>query len=443
MKIQLSDHFTYQRLFRFTLPSIVMMIVTSVYSVVDGLFVSNLVGDNALAAVNIVFPLTMVVGAFGFMLGAGGSAQVAQTMGQGEGEKAKAYFTTLIITLVGVGGIFSVLCIAFLRPLVILFGASEALMADCMAYGFIMLAGTPVFMLQISFQSFLITAERPKMGLGLSVAAGVTNMVLDYVFIGPMGLGVAGAALGTVSGYAVAGVVPLIYFAFPNKSPLRLVKTKAYPKMLLKSCSNGMGELMTNMSASLVSVLYNRSLMAIAGEPGVAAYSAMMYVDFIFAAISIGFSLGSAPVFSYQYGAGNETELKSLFSKCIRVMTGTTVTMAVAGQLLTTTLAKMFVGYDPALMAMTVSGFRIFALSYLFGGWNIFGSTLFTALGDGRVAVTLSFLRTIVFKCGAVLLMAAAFGLNGIWWSNMVAEGLAAAVTVWFFWRKKEKYHYA
>ena len=443
MKIQLSDHFTYQRLFRFTLPSIVMMIVTSVYSVVDGLFVSNLVGDNALAAVNIIFPLTMIVGAFGFMLGIGGSAQVAQTMGAGEGEKAKEYFTTLILALIGGGILLSALCIAFLRPLAVLFGASEVLMADCMAYGTIMLAGTPLFLLQTSFQSFLVTAERPKLGLGLSVAAGVANMVLDYVFIGPMNLGVAGAALGTVSGYAVAGVVPLIYFAFPNKSPLRLVKTKAYPKMLLKSCSNGMGELMTNMSASLVAVLYNHSLMNIAGEPGVAAYSVMMYVDFIFAAISIGFVLGSAPIFSYQYGAGNETELKSLFAKCIRVMGGITVTMAVSAQLLANTLARMFVSYDPALMAMTVTGFRIFALAFLFGGWNIFGSNLFTALGDGRVAVTLSFLRTLVFKCGAVLLLPLAFGLNGVWWSNAVAEGLATAVTVWFLWRKRGKYHYA
>lgn len=443
MKIQLSDHFTYTKLFRFTLPSIIMMIVTSVYSVVDGLFVSNFVGDNALAAVNIIFPLTMIVGAFGFMLGAGGSAQVAQTMGAGEGEKAKEYFTTLVLALVGGGVAFSILCIAFLQPLAVLFGASEVLMEDCMVYGLIMLAGTPVFLLQISFQSFLVAAERPNMGMGLSIGAGLTNMVLDYVFIARLGWGVAGAAAATVCGYVVAGVFPVIYFLLPNKSPLGFKRTKLYPWMLLKSCSNGMGELMTNTSTSLVTVLYNRSLMEIAGEAGVAAYTVMMYVDFIFAAVCIGISLGSAPIFSYQYGAGNEGELKSLFAKCVRVVGATTVAMAVVGQLLNTTLSGLFVGYDPALMAMTVGGFRIFAVSFLFGGWNIFGPTLFTALGDGRTALILSFLRTLVFKCGAILLLPLVFGLNGVWWSNVLAEALAAAVTLWFFWRKKGKYRYA
>lgn len=443
MNIQLSDHFTYAKLFRFTLPSIIMMIVTSVYSVVDGLFVSNYVGDGALAAVNIIYPLTMIVGAFGFMLGTGGSAQVAQTMGHGEAQKAKEYFTTLVLALVLGGALLSAGCILFLRPLSTLFGANEALMADCIAYGTIMLAGAPIFLLQTSFQSFLVAAERPKMGLALSVGAGLTNMVLDYVFIARLGWGVAGAAAATVCGYVVAGGIPLIYFLLPNKSPLRFVKTKAYPRMLLRSCTNGMGELMTNMSASLVTVLFNRSLMNIAGEAGVAAYTVMMYVDFIFAATCIGFSMGTAPVFSYQYGAGNEGELKSLFSKCIRVVLALTLSMTVLGQLLNATLAGMFVGYDAELMEMTVSGFRIFALSFLFAGWNIFGSSLFTALGDGKTAVILSFTRTLALKCGAILLLPRLWGLPGVWWANVLSEGLAVAVTVWFFVNRRKVYHYA
>lgn len=443
MRIQLSDHFTYSKLFRFTLPSIVMMIVTSIYSVVDGLFVSNFVGDGALAAVNIIYPLTMIVGAFGFMLGTGGSAQVAQTMGHGEPEKARQYFTTLVLALVAGGVAISAVCILFLRPLSTLFGANEALMPDCIAYGTIMLAGAPVFLLQTSFQSFLVAAERPKMGLALSVGAGLTNMVLDYVFIARLGWGVAGAALATVCGYVVAGGIPLIYFAMPNKSPLRFAKTKPYPKMILKSCSNGMGELMTNMSASLVTVLYNRSLMSIAGEAGVAAYTVMMYVDFIFAAVCIGFSMGSAPIFSYQYGADNREELRGLFSKCIRVISATTVAMAVLGQIFNAPLTRIFVGYDASLTAMTMGGFRIFALSYLFVGWNIFGSAFFTALGDGRTALTLSATRTLLFKCGAILLLPRLFDLPGVWWANVAAEGLALLVTVWFFFRKKGKYHYA
>lgn len=443
MQIKLSDHFTYSKLLRFTLPSIIMMIVTSVYSVVDGLFVSNFVGDGALAAVNIIYPLTMIVGAFGFMLGTGGSAQVAQTMGAGEADKARQYFTTLVLALVLGGVLLAGLCILFLRPLSTLFGANEALMEDCIAYGTIMLAGAPIFLLQASFQSFLVAAERPKMGLALSVGAGLTNMVLDYVFIARFGWGVAGAAAATVCGYLVAGVIPLIYFALPNKSPLRFARTRPYVKMLLKSCSNGMGELMTNMSSSLVTVLFNRSLMDLVGEAGVAAYTVMMYVDFIFAAVCIGFTMGTAPIFSYQYGAANDGELKSLFAKCIRVVGVLTLSMAVAGQLLNTTLARLFVGYDAQLMAMTVSGFRIYALSFLFNGWNIFGSALFTALGDGRTAVFLSFTRTLVLKCGAILLLPALFDLAGAWWAVVAAEGLAALVTVSCLFRKRGEYHYA
>ena len=443
MNIQLSDHFSYSKLFRFTAPSIAMMIVTSIYSVVDGLFVSNFVGDKALAAVNIIYPLTMIVGAFGFMLGTGGSAQVAQTMGAGEAEKAKQYFTTLVLAIITGGVFLAGVCILFLRPLSTLFGANEALMEDCIAYGTIMLAGAPVFLLQTSFQSFLVAAERPKMGLVLSVGAGMTNMVLDYVFIARFQWGVAGAALATVCGYLVAGITPLVYFALPNRSPLRLVRTRTYPRMLLRSCSNGMGELMTNMSSSLVTVLFNRSLMSLAGEAGVAAYTVMMYVDFIFAAICIGFSMGTAPIFSYQYGAGNEQELKSLFSKCIRVVGVLTLSMAATGQLLNRTLAGLFVGYDAGLMAMTVSGFRIYALSFLFSGWNIFGSSLFTALGDGKTAVFLSFTRTLILKCGAILLLPALFDLAGAWWAVVAAEGLAALVTVGCFFFKRGEYHYA
>ena len=276
MRIQLSDHFNYSKLFRFTLPSIVMMIVTSVYSVVDGLFVSNMVGDRALAAVNIVYPLPMIVGAFGFMLGTGGSAEVARVMGMGEGDKARQYFTTLMLAVIGGGALISAGCITFLRPLTVLLGANEVLLDDTMTYGFIMLAGAPIFLLQTSLQSFLVAAERPKMGLALSVGAGLTNMVLDYVFIALLRWGVAGAAAATVCGYAVGGFIPLVYFLAPNKSSLRLVKTRLYPRMLLRSCANGSSELMTNTSASLVTVLYNRSLMEIVGEAGVAAYTVMM-----------------------------------------------------------------------------------------------------------------------------------------------------------------------
>ena len=442
MTIQLSDHFSFHKLFRFTLPSIVMMIVTSIYSVVDGLFVSNLVGDNALAAVNIIFPLTMIVGAFGFMLGTGGSAEVARAMGMGEPDKARQYFTTLILTVVAGGALLSALCILFIRPLSILLGASQVLLADCVSYGTIMLAGSVPFMLQTSFQSFLVAAERPKMGLTLSLAAGVTNMVLDYLFIYVLGWGVAGAALATVCGYLVGGVIPLVYFLLPNKSPLRLGKTRLYPRMLLKSCANGSSELMTNVSSSLVTVLYNHQLMALVGEAGVAALSVMMYINFVFSAAFIGFSMGAAPIFSYQYGAGNEGELKSLFRKCLTVTGVLSLAMALSAQLFVGPLAGVFVGYNPALKELTIGGFRIFALCFLFSGLNIFGSSFFTALGDGAASAAIAFLRTLVFQCGAILLLPVFFGLTGVWAATAAAETLAAGITILFLHLRKKRYRY-
>ncbi len=443
MKIQLSDHFNYSRLFRFTLPSIAMMIVTSVYSVVDGLFVSNVVGDSALAAVNIVYPLPMILGAFGFMLGTGGSAEVAQALGAGESERAREYFTTLILTILIGGALLSGLCVLFIRPLSWLMGANEDLIGDCMVYGAIMSAGSVGFMLQTSFQSFCVVAERPKMGLWLSLAAGGTNMFLDWLFIAVFRWGVAGAALATVAGYLVGGVIPLVYFLLPNSSTLRLVKTHLWPRMLAKSCLNGSSELMTNISASLVTILYNRTLMDLAGEQGVAAYTVMMYVQFIFAAVFIGFSMGVSPVFSFQYGAGNQPEMKSLFRKCVRVIGALAVLMTASAIALAYPLSYLFVGYDPGLLTLTANGFRIFSVSFLFWGGNVFGSAFFTALGDGPVSACISFLRTLLFQVGAVLLLARLFGLNGVWWATGLAEALACLVTAWFLLSRRKKYGYA
>jgi len=443
MRIQLSDHFSCSRLFRFTLPSIAMMVVTSVYSVVDGLFVSNVEGDLALAAVNVVYPLPMVVGAFGFMLGTGGSAEVARVMGTGQPEKAKRYFTTLILALVAVGAVLSALCLIFMRPLCALLGADGAMMDLCAVYGGIMIAGSAFFMLQTSFQSFCVVAERPKMGLWLSLAAGGTNMVLDWLFIAVLHWGVAGAALATVAGYAVGGLIPLIYFLLPNSSPLRLVKARLYPRMLLKSCANGSSELMTNVSASLVTVLYNRTLMALAGERGVTAYSVIMYVNFIFAAVLIGFSMGSAPIFSYKYGAGDREELRGLYRRCLASIAVMSLVMTAAAEVLAWPLSFVFVGYDAELLALTVTAFRMYAVSFLFWGFNIFASSFFTALGDGPVSAAISFLRTLLFQVGAILLLPRLLELDGVWWATVLAECLALLVSLAFLRANREKYGYA
>ena len=442
MQIKLSDHFTYGKLLRFTLPSITMMIFTSVYSVVDGLFVSNLIGENALSAVNIMFPVAMIIGAVGFMLGAGGSAIVARTMGEGKQELANRYFTMIILCVLGLGTALSAVSLLFVEPLARLVGASDLLMDDCLAYGRVVLGGSFVFMLQISFQTFFVTAELPKIGLFFSLASGITNIVLDYLFIGVLKIGIAGAAWGTVLGYGVGGVLPLLFFLKPPMGALRLCPTRLYWRELKNACINGSSELMSNLSASLIGILYNLQLMRMVGELGVAAYSVMMYVDFAFAAVFLGFTMGVGPVIGFHFGADNRAELKSLLRKCLTVVVLCSASMVVLSEALARPLALAFVGYSPALMDLTVHGFRIFALSYLFVGFGIFGSGLFTSLCNGPVSALISFLRTFLFRGGMVLLLPLLLDLDGIWLAVVAADGLSAAVALFLTWNYRKRYHY-
>ena len=442
MQIRLSDHFTLGRLLRFTLPSVIMMVVASLYSVVDGLFVSNLVGNLALSAVNIVMPIAMIVGAFGFMLGTGGSAIVARTMGEGDRDLANRYFSLFVWCVVGLGAALSLVCVIFMEPIVRLAGASDLLVDDCVIYGRILLAGSVPFMLQTSFQSFFVAAERPHAGLVFSLAAGGTNMVLDYVFIALLDMGIAGAALATVAGYCVGGLIPLVQFLLPGRQGLRMVPTRFYPRQLLHACANGSSELMSNISASIVGILYNIQLMALMGEKGVAAYSVMMYVDFVFVAAFLGFSVGSAPVVSFHYGAANHQELQNVFRKSMTVVAVTSLAMVVLSEGLCRPLSAAFVGYDPELMALTVSGFRLFALSYLFCGVSIFASSFFTALCNGLISALISFLRSFLLRGGLVFLMPLLLGEDGIWISVVVAEGLGAIVSLSLLALLRRRYHY-
>jgi len=419
-----------------------MMIFTSVYSVVDGLFVSNLVGQNALSAVNIIFPVSMILSAAGFMLGSGGSAVVARTMGEGRRELANRYFSMIVLVVLGLGLVFSVGGALLIEPIARLAGASDLLMDDCVAYGRILLGGSAVFMLQVAFQVFFVTAELPKMGLFFSLAAGCTNIVMDYVLIGPMDMGIAGAAWGTVLSYAVGGLLPLLYFLKPLRGALRLCRTKLYLRELKNACANGSSELMSNLSASVVSILFNLQLMRIIGESGVAAYSVMMYVDFAFAAVFLGFSMGVGPIISFHFGADNREELKNVFCKSIAIIGLASVSMVVLSELLARPLAAAFVGYSPELLEMTVHGFRIFALSYLFVGFGIFGSGFFTDLCNGAVSALISFLRTFLFRGGMVLLLPLVLDLDGIWLAVVVADGLGAAVALGLIWRYRKRYHY-
>lgn len=442
MNIQLSEHFNYKKLLRFTLPSIVMMIFTSIYSVVDGFFVSNFVGKTPFAAVNFIMPFLMILGAFGFMFGTGGSALISKTMGEGDNEKAKRIFSLLIYVSIGCGVVIAVLGIIFIRPVAALLGAEGEMLDNCVLYGRIILAALPAFMLQYEFQSLFVTAEKPQLGLAVTVAAGVTNMVLDALLVAVFSLGLVGAAAATALSQCVGGLVPLVYFGCKNSSALRLTRTEFDGKALLRTCTNGVSELLSNISMSIVGILFNMQLIKYSGENGVAAYGVLMYVDFIFLAIFIGYSVGTAPLIGYNYGSGNHEELKNLLKRSLWIIGISSVAMVVVAKLLARPLAAMYVGYDIELFELTLRGFTIYSLSFLFSGMAIFGSSFFTALNNGLISALISFLRTIVFEVSGVLLIPIILGIDGIWVSIVVANGLAAVVTVLFMLTNRKKYHY-
>lgn len=442
MEIRLSDHFTYKKLIRYTLPSIAMMIFTSIYGVVDGFFVSNFVGKTPFAAVNFIMPLLMILGAVGFMFGTGGCALVSKYMGEGNSERANRTFSMLIYVTLAVGSLIALTGILALRPIASLLGASGRMLEDCVLYGRIVLLALPAFMLQIEFQSFLVSAERPKLGLFITLASGIANMLLDALLVGILPLGLVGAALATAISQLIGGIVPLLYFAFPNKSTLRLTGFSLDLRALLRTCANGSSELMSNVSMSLVGMLYNVQLMKYEGENGVAAYGVLMYVSMIFMASFIGYIIGVAPIISYHYGAQNHDELKSLRKKSLRIILYASLSMLVLGELLSQPLSLLFVSYDPKLYDLTLRGFFFYSFSYLFCGIAIFGSGFFTALNNGLVSAIISFLRTLVFQIIAVLVFPLLCGIDGIWLSIVFAELAAALITSLFLKKMQKRYHY-
>lgn len=442
MSVGLSDHFTYKKLLKFVAPCIIMMIVTSVYSIVDGFFVSNFVGKNGFAAVNLIMPALIALGAFGFMIGTGGSALVAFTLGEGNKEKANEIFSMLIEVIFIVGITLSVIGIIFMPQMAKVLGASELIYDDCVLYGRILLASLTFFMLQNTFQSFLVTAERARMGLIISIAAGILNMFLDYFFVYVLKGGVAGAGYATAISQVVGGIIPLVYFLRKNKSLLRLKKTKLDFRPIVKACANGSSEMLTNLSASIVGILYNYQLMKFAAENGVAAYGVIMYVSFIFMAFFFGYAIGVGPVIGFHHGAGNKGELKNLVRKSIVLTLITAITMTVSAELFAGPVSKIFVGYDNTLMEMTKRAMNIYALSFLLSGFNIFGSAFFTGLNNGMVSAVISVLRTLFFQVGAIILLPMVLGIDGIWMAVIVAEGLTLVVTLTFLLRNRKRYGY-
>ena len=440
--IRLSDHFTYGKLLCFTLPSMVMMVFTSIYGVVDGLFVSNFVGKTAFASVNLVMPFVMILGGMGFMIGTGGTALVSKILGEGDPDNANRTFSMMVLFTLALGVVLSGIGIAFMGPVARFLGATDAMMADCVLYGRIVTGFTFAFMLQNVFQSFFIAAEKPRLGLFVTVAAGVTNMVLDALFIAVFKWGVAGAALATGLSQCVGGLFPLVYFLRPNSSRLRLVRTRLELRPLLNACGNGSSELMSNISSSIVSMLYNFQLLKYIGEDGVSAYGVLMYVQFIFIAIDIGYSIGCAPVVGFHYGAQNHAELKNMLKKSVLLMCASGAVLTVLASVLAAPLAKLFVGYDERLYTLTCHAFRLFSFAFLFAGFNIFASSFFTALGNGLISAAISFLRTLVFQTASVLILPLIFDVDGIWYAITVAEVFATLISVIFLFAKRKKYHY-
>lgn len=442
MDIKLSDHFTYKRLLRFVLPSIGMMIFTSIYGMVDGFFVSNYVGKTEFAAVNLIMPFPMMLGAFGFMIGTGGTALVSMTMGQGKKQEANEIFSMLIKVLIIVGITLSILGIVFIKEIAIFLGATEDMLEHCVTYGAILMATMTPFMLTNTFQSFLVTAEKPDLGLKITVAAGVTNIILDYLFIGVFRWGLVGAASATGISQLVGGVLPLIYFTRENDSQLRLVRAKINFRHLGKTCFNGSSELMTNVSLSLVNMLYNLQLIKYAGENGVAAYGVIMYVNFIFVGVFIGYAFGSAPIIGYNYGAGNKEELQNVYKKSLLFNLVSGIGMCIIAILTSGILAGIFVGYDAELFEMTKRGFAIYSISFVVMGLNIYASSFFTALGNGLISAILSFLRTFLFQLVCVLVLPLIFDLDGIWLAIVAAEGMALVLSFVMLKAYKKKYRY-
>ena len=443
MAVHLSEHFTYKKLFKAVLPSIFMMIFTSIYSVVDGLFVSNFVGKTPFAAINLIMPVVMILGSIGFMLGAGGSALVAKTLGEGDEKKANEIFSMVMYFTLIVGLIASVVVALAIRPIAIALGATTEMLSDCVLYGRILISANFIFMMQNTFQSMFIVAERPMLGFIITVAAGITNMALDALFVVVFNWGLAGAAVATVMSYVVGGVLPLFYFlSEKNQSLIRLVKTKFDFKVLSQSCLNGSSELLSNVSASIVSMLFNMQLLNIAGENGVAAYGVIMYLSFVFQAVFIGYSIGVAPITSYNYGAENHAELKNVLKKSIIISVIFGVVMTALTEALSLPLSKIFVGYDAELLSLTATGMKLYGLSFLIFGINIFASSFFTSLNDGLISALISFARTLLFQSICILVMPNLFGTNGIWLSVVVAETLALTVSITCLITKKKKYRY-
>lgn len=441
LRIQLSEHFTFKKLLLFVAPSVVMMVFTNIYTVVDGLFIARYVGGTAVAAINYVFPFIFILGSVGFMLGAGGSALVSKTLGEGDKERANAYFSMLVYVTVGVGFVIAVtgaLCVPYIVELL---GVDGLTYEYCVLYGRVLLASQPLFILQNIFQSFFVTAEKPKLGLVITACAGLTNIILDAVFVAGFGWGLAGAAAATVAGQVVGGVIPVIYFACRNGSLLRLTATKLYFGALFKSCANGSSEFLSNVAAAVVTIVYNHQLRTLVGDAGVTAYGTIMYVVMVFYSVFMGYAIGSAPLIGYHYGAENKDELRNLFCKSLLIISVAGLAMTAVSEGLAAPFISIF-GYEEELFDMSLRGFRIYSVAFLITGFNVFASSMFTALNNGLVSGILAFGRTLVFQVVSVFVFPLFWQLDGVWSAIIFAELMSLVLSAAFTLSFGQKYGY-
>ncbi len=442
MSVDMSKHFTTSALIKFTLPTMAMMIFTSCYTIVDGFFVSNYAGKTALAAVNLIFPAVMILASTGMMIGTGGSALVAKTLGEGNAPRARRYFTLLVIFAFAIGSVLAIGGWFFMEPAATMLGATGQMHADASLYGRMMMISLPFFILQYAFQSFFVAAGKPKLGFLVIVIAGVTNIVLDFLFVGAFGWGLPGAALATNIGEFLGGLIPVLYFMRKRDTPLYFARPHLRWHVIGKACVNGSSEMVTNIAMSLVGILYNWQLLRYIGEDGVAAYGVIMYTAMIFSSIFMGYAIGSSPLLSFQFGARNRTEMRSLLWKSLGLIAVASVLMFLAGQELAEPLSAIFVSYDPELLALTTKAYRLYALCFLLMGFAIYASAFFTALNNGVVSAIISFLRTLVFQVAAVIILPKLFGIDGIWLSVTVGDALAVAVAAAFMIALSGRYGY-
>lgn len=441
-KISLTDHFTWGKLARYVAPGVIMMLFTSLYTVVDGIFVSNFTGKTSFAAVNLIFPIVAIYDGFGFMFATGGTALVAKTIGEGDRDRANRYFSLIVYVTFVLGAVIALVGALTMRPLAIRLGATGQLLDDAVTYGVIFVVGTPAFVMQSLFQSFFAAADKPRLGLLFIVAAGLTNILLDGIFVAILHWGVGGAAFASVMSQVVGGLIPLIYFVRPNSSLLRLGKTAWYGKALAKTCLNGSSEFVVNISFSLVNIVYNYQLMRLAGENGITAFGFIMYVCFFFLAFFFGYDVGMAPIVGYNLGAGNQKELHNVFVKSLWIVLVAGGCMLGLSQALAVPLGKLYLGYDQTLLEMSVHGFRLYAVAFLIVGLNIWGSAFFTALNNGFVSGALALLRTFAFQLVFVLTLPLALGIDGVWWACSASEGAAAVVTIGCLAGLRSRYGY-